>query len=83
MKVCHIICTGSKHLEITNANILPKDSIYQTREEWDPSRSNSTRPGYAKTRVISINATTYDMIDLAKKCMHEIDNFLEINTCSN
>lgn len=83
MKICHIICTGSKHLEITNPKILNKNSTYQTREEWDPSRSKNDESGYVKTRLISINGATYDMLDLSKKCMQELDKFLDLNNLTN
>lgn len=80
MKVCHIICTGSKHLDINDKRILDiQKDRYGPRVEYDPTRPNSDTDGYVKTRLIHINSKTYDLMDLAKKCIHEIDNFLYFN----
>lgn len=79
MKLCHIICTGSKHLVISNEKILDPKAIYGHRVEYDPSRANTENNGDIKTRLIHINTRTYDLMDLSKDCMQAVDNFLYIH----
>jgi len=79
MRICHIVCTGSKHLKIDNNKILDPKDKYGTRVEYDPSRPNSEKDGSVKTRLIYINGKTYDLMDLAKDCMQAVDNFLYMN----